>query len=868
LEQTLLMRKVIFFLSALLAINSAWAQVKQKQKPIQDTVRKSIDSAIVEELKDNALDNIPTISLDDNDFGDGANAQNISSILTAGRDPFFSASAFNFSPARFRMRGYDNDLNATFMNGIPMDNLDNGFTPFGLWGGLNDVMRNRDLSIGLRYNTFSFGDIGSSTSIDSRASKQREQTQVGYSLSNRNYTHRVNVYHGSGISKKGWAYVVAGSFRGADEGYVPGTYYNGYSYFLGLDKRFGQKHLLSLVAFGAPTENGRQTAAVQEAMDLVGTNYYNPAWGYQNGKKRNANVAKTHQPYIILTHDFRISNKSSLVTAIGYSFGERATTALDWNNSADPRPDYYRYLPSYQLDPTLRQRVADDFATNPSTSQINWDKLYLTNYGSFETIKDVNGVAGNNVSGKRSRYIVEERTIDTKRFNVNIVFNKKINNHLDYTAGASFQNQKNNYFKRVGDLLGGEFYVDLNQFGERDFPTNPLAAQNNVLAPNRILRKDDKFGYNYDINIQKSAAWQQFVLKYNKIDLFVSAEISNTQFYRNGNYQNGLYLNNSYGKSTTYNFNNYAVKGGITYKIDGRNYLYVDGAMLTRAPYFDNVYTSPRTRDLVQDNVTSEKISSLEGGYVLNAPKIKVRLTGYYTKFEDQMNVITFYHDDYRNFVNYAVNNIDKVHFGAELGFDVKIMRNLSLVGAAAVGRYYFDSQQQATVTQDNSAVVLSKETVYSENFRVGGTPQEAYSLGISYRSPKFWYFTLTGNYFDQMWLDFNPIRRTEAAVNGVAKDSDKWNEILNQTRLKGQATLDFFGGYSYRLPRQRGSKHSQFLVFNVGVNNLLNNKQMITGGFEQLRFDFDAKNVNKFPPKLFYAYGTNFFASIIYRFQ
>src|SRR5690606_15713029 len=132
----------------LCAGTAAGAQVKTPT----DTLPKR-DSAIFEELKENVLDNIPVISLDENDMGDGA-TQNISSVLTAGRDPFYSAASFNFSPLRFRIRGYDNDLFGTYMNGIPMDNLDNGFTPYGQWGGLNDVMRNRDVAYGLNTSTF------------------------------------------------------------------------------------------------------------------------------------------------------------------------------------------------------------------------------------------------------------------------------------------------------------------------------------------------------------------------------------------------------------------------------------------------------------------------------------------------------------------------------------------------------------------------------------------------------------------------------------------------------------------------------------------------------------------------------------------
>ena len=221
------------------------------------------DTSIINDAKDALLDNMPTVSLDDNDLGDGG-SQNISSLLTAGRDPFYSAASFNFSAVRFRIRGYDNDMFSTFMNGIPMDNLDNGFTPFGLWGGLNDVMRNRDASWGLKTNTYTFGDIGGNTSIDSRASKQRAQTSFSYAASNRNYNNRLMITHSTGMSKKGWAFSFSGSRRWADEGYVPGTYYNGWGYFLAADKRISQNHLLSLAVFGAPTENGRQGASVKE----------------------------------------------------------------------------------------------------------------------------------------------------------------------------------------------------------------------------------------------------------------------------------------------------------------------------------------------------------------------------------------------------------------------------------------------------------------------------------------------------------------------------------------------------------------------------------------------------------------------------
>ena len=420
----------------------------------------------------------------------------------------------------------------------------------------------------------------------------------------------------------------------------------------------------------------------------------------------------------------------------------------------------------------------------------------------------------------------------------------------------------------MADLLGGEFYVDLNQFAERDFPSDPNANQNDVNHPNRILNVGDKYGYDYDININKPAGWLQLVFKYKKVDFFAAGEASQTQFYRVGHVKNGLFLDNSFGKSSLNTFNNYAAKGGITYKLNGRNYFYVNGAVLTKAPYYDNAYISPRTRDFLQDGLTSELIQTAEAGYILNAPKLKVKLNGYYTRMQHGFNVLSFYNELYQTFVNYAIKDIDRVYFGGEFGFEAKLMPNVTLTGAAAVGRYYYDSRQQATTTLDNSTAVQKSETVYAENYRIPGTPQEAYSMGISYRSPKFWFVSVSGNYFDQMWLDFNPIRRTYSAVEDLSKDDPIRASILAQTQLAAQYTIDAFAGYSIKLKTTVGKeKKPLFLVFNGGVNNILNNKDIVTGGYEQLRFDYTDRNVDKFPSKYYYAFGLNYFFSATIRF-
>ena len=828
----------------------------QPQKNVKDTIKPTEN--LLDGLKDGVATNIATVSLDEDDLGDGFN-QNVSSILTAGRDPFLIAAAYNFSALRFRMRGYESDLSAVFINGIQMDNLDNGFTPFGVWGGLNDVFRNRDISIGLRPNTFAFGDIALTTSFDARASKQRKQSEISYSVSNRNFVHRMDFTHSSGISKKGWAYTFSGTRRYANEGYFVGTSYDSWSWFAAVDKRIGQKHLLSLVAFGAPTTVGRQGTAVKEAFDLVGTTNYNPFWGWQNGKKRNANNVRTDQPFVILTHDYRINNNSSLVTAFNFSKGDRASSNIDWYRADNPNPLYYRYMPSYWDDPSLNAQLIKEWQTNDDVRQINWNRLYDANRSQQETF--------NGVSGKRSRYVQFEYLTNTTKANANTVFNTRVGDHVEITSGASYQYQKNSNYKKIIDLLGGDYYVDLNQFAERINANNPDLPQSNLLNPNRVVRVGDDYGYNYDITAKKATGWAQILLKYNKIDYYAAIEISNTNYLRNGHYKNGLFPTNSLGESPKQNFNNYAFKTGLTYKINGRNYLFANIAMLTKAPFFDNVYVSPRVRNTVQENVNSEEINSLEVGYTLNAPKIKVRLTGYYTEFKNQMNVLTFFHDTYLNLVNYAINGINKTHAGGEFGIEARPITNVVINAAAAVGRHYYTSTQNATTTIDNDATVVSRDVVYAKDYYVGGTPQEAYSFGITYRSPKFWNVGITYNYFDAMYVEINPLRRTDFAVQGLTPGSDQWKKILDQQKLPSQSTLDLYASYSWRLPRKFSiNKNSNFLFFSLSASNLLNNTSIIPFAFEQLRFD-NITEYDKFPRRFNYNYGVNYSASVSLRF-
>ena len=816
-------------------------------------------TTIISNTSEATEDRISTITLlsDEIETG-GQDNQNISGVLSASRDVFINAAAYTFGNARFRIRGYDSENSTVLLNGVPINELENGGVYWGAWGGLNDVTRNRRNSFGLTASPYAFGGVGGSASIDLRASNHRQQTRFDYAISNRTYRQRAMLTYSTGLLDNGWAFSLSGSKRWADEGYIVATSYDAYSYFLSVDKKIGKNSSLNFVALGAPSERGRATTAIEEVTELTNNNYYNPYWGFQDGEKRNARVRKSHQPIFMLRHDWDMGDNANLTTAISYQFGRNGSTNLDWFEAADPRPDYYRNLPSYFArefpeNPELAENLAAQLSANPELLQLDWNSFYEANSNNDLAVENINGT-NNSIQGRFAQYKLIDERYDSKEFNANIIYENILTDNFTLHTGLTVQKHKTENFREIVDLLGGDFFVDWDRFSARDFGGDYL--DNDLNNPNNVVREGDKFGYHYDGHIYKHEAWAQGELSFNKIDFFAGINFSETVMWRDGQFRNGRFPTRSEGVSAKKHFTNGAVKGGATYKIDARNYLYVNGMYMTRAPFFRNAYISPRTRqDLVPD-LTSEKITSVEGGYLLRGVNLKGRLSGYLTNFEDETRVIRFFTDvDLESeFINYILTDIDTRNVGLEFAVEAKINPTLSLTAVAAYGQYFHTNRPTRLLFNDVDAASTDfadkKETVYIKNFRQSGTPQQAYTFGINYNPKPLYllggqqrvFMNLNFNYFDDIYLDFSPERRTADAVDGVAPNSELWNQIINQEQLPSAFTMDFFGGISF----------SRKLRMNIGVNNLLDKTDFRTGGYEQLRFDLGTKDTNEFPPRYF----------------
>lgn len=789
--------------------------------------------------------------------------EDISALLTGSRDLFTSSAAFNWGPLRFNNRGYQSAMTRVMINGFETNDPENGRVNWNVLAGLNDATRNNYGDISLQPFDFDFGEIGGAFTTDMRAMNQRKQIRASYAISNRSYRNRVMATYSTGRLDGGWYISASGSRRWANEGYIEGTFYDAWAYYLGVSKEINKKHSLHAMVFGAPVQRGRSSPGIDLSYEIAGTNYYNSYWGYQNGKKRNSRVVTQHSPTFLLEYDWRPSEKLKFDVTAGYQRGTYGSTALNWTFAADPRPDYYQKLPNYWLDdPAVYDQVYNALADNEDLRQIQWDLLYQRNRENNQTIQDVNGVAGNNVTGLLSQYNLEERRFDPSSIQGNIRFQYDLNDHFILRGGTRYVNAMKDNYRLVDDLLGSDFLLDINRFED-----DQMLTQTDLDNPNRLAKEGDRYGYSYQMNSQKLDAWIQPQWTSVHWDVSAGLKYGNVQYQRHGDFRTGPFPTNSKGNSETVDFDELGLKMDVTYKISGRHYVYANALYTETAPFMNNSMISPRTRNDFRNDLTTEKRLGGELAYVLRSPNWKGKLLGYYTEINDRIRHQTAFIDNdlgFGEFGNILTNNIDQQHFGIEAVLEVNIGGGFEIGAAASLGQYiYTDRFGFSLVTDLSDVAVLENELIYSKNFYIPGTPQQALALELKYNSSRYWFASITGNYLAQRYLDFYPLRRTELAVGNIDREinGDVFDQTIEQELIDPAYTVNLFGGKSWRV-----KDYSIFLT--IGVNNLLNDQNIRTGGFEQFRFAIsdNRPDLGRFPNKYYYSYGLNYFANLSVR--
>jgi len=419
-------------------------------------------------------------------------------------------------------------------------------------------------------------------------------------------------------------------------------------------------------------------------------------------------------------------------------------------------------------------------------------------------------------------------------------------------------------------MLGGAYWLDVDKFSEGAQPEELTVEYNDLNNKDKKLYEGDVFGYDYSFFVYSQKAFGVLNFTYPKIDFHVGGQLGATELWRVGYMKNGRFPTNSEGKSAVKSFFESGVKAGITYKITGRNYLVLNSEFVSSAPSVLNVFLAPRIRNSYTQDIKTEKIVGVDLSYIMKYPFMKMRATLYYTQFFDLTKVISFYHDNYATMINDVISGMNQRHLGMELGTEIKLSSMFWLILAGNLGDYRYSNNPIMYTNAENGYDVLdagkedTKQPVWWKNYFVAGSPQVAGTLGLKFNY-NYWWVNINANYFDRIFCTINPDRRTSLAIETHNENEPEENElihsIIDQTRLKGQFTLDISVSKSWRIKRYT-------VGFNISATNITNNKNLKTSAWEHFRFDYRMSDVNKFQQKYYYAFGTTFFAGFNFTFN
>ncbi len=884
------------------------------------------------------------------------------SILFGANDPYNNIAGYGFSDIRFRNRGYASETQDVLLAGVRMNDAITGYSPYSLWSGLNEAMRAKESTIGTETSDYSLGGFNGVTNILANPASVRPGWRFSVLSNSALYRLRLMANYASGELDNGWSFAANVSARLGGNDWVKGVYYRSFAYYFGAEKKFGDMHRLAFMLFATPGSRGAQNASTQEVYDLMGDNMYNSNWGYQNGKVRNSRVRSTHEPVFVLKYTVNpLENLEAGVTLL-YRTGRNGYSAIDWYDSADPRADYYRNLPSYfymadsQWDRKDKEKyMYAEYAwkNDVTTQHLDWDRLYNINY---------------NAADGRSKYIQEERRTDQNDFSVAANFKWNAASWFTLDGGVNGRINRSEYYKTVKDLLGGQYYLNIDNFAERDFAFAEAMVQNDFdywLANGeaRKLTKGDKYGYDYYANARNAVLWLDGRFEFGNFKANVGGKAGYSSFWRTGLVRKGLFaglddngdeitatdINGKTIKLTSYDpitrevitskgnskvsrFFTYAAKAHAEYVLTGGHRFFANAGYFNDAPTFNQAFLSPRTRNSLIPNLTTVKTVSADVNYQLSNNGYDLRLTGFYTKIMDQSDMMSFYDDSQNSFTNFAMTGIDQRHMGIELGFKIPFfVTGLSLQGALSWGEYIYTSTPVMYQTVDNSSEVVSdtygkpvtywasspvykirEDAVIPENstvvptdcfevdedgyyvvekvqkHHVPSTPQFAANLALNYRTSSYWFFTLGANVYANSYLDMNPLYRTlKAAAGPDNKLSDAQIEahdkgwLLNADYVEAGLTP---GEINYMTSQEKFSpavvmnmsvgkswyiRRTYNFGFSLEVKNLLNNRNIKTGGYEQTRLLTNSTydKYFKFDSKYFYMQGINYMLNLYFRF-
>ena len=640
--------------------------------------------------------------------------QEFPEVLKSTPGVYATKSGGGYGDGRINLRGFNSENVAVMINGVPVNDMENGRVFWSNWAGLGDVTSSLQVQRGLGAAKVAVPSVGGTINIISKTTDVESGGNVYTTLANDGYK-KFGLTYSTGLMDNGFAATVSAAKTDGD-GYVDGTQFNAVSYFINLSKQINENHKLALTAFGAKQRHGQRQN--RQSVFAYRTSErgikYNSDWGYKNGQLTNSEDNFYHKPQISLNHYWTINDKTSLSTAAYASFGSGGGGGTAGDNSK--------------------------FSTTETGQSEGNSQYRIGRFGTidFDKIVDENVAAG--INGSES--ILRASRNDHRWYGILSTLSTDLTDELVLLAGLDYRYYRGLHFQEVTDLLGGQYYSD----------------DGDVNNPNKQAQVGDKINYNNDGIVNWYGGFTQLEYSKDKLSAFVSLSASNTS-YKRVDYFN--YLDSDPLQETdATNFFAYGAKGGANYNINDNHNVFANFGYFEKAPFFRSIYPRFNNEDINED-AENQKITSFELGYGFRGEKLSANINVYHTTWNDRTEIASFQRQDGTlAFAN--ILGVNALHKGIELDFVYRATDNLKLTGMASIGDWRWKNNVEGVEIRDEEQNVVDTVDIIIEDLHVGDAAQTTLALGANYKWGANTTVSIDYNYFADLYADYNPSARGE----------------------------------------------------------------------------------------------------------
>lgn len=634
-------------------------------------------------------------------------SQEFPEILKSTPGVYATKAGGGFGDGRINVRGFDSQNVAVLINGVPVNDMENGRVYWSNWAGLTDATSFMQVQRGLGASKVAVPSIGGTINIISKATDFKKGGHVYLGAGNDAYS-KVGFGLSSGLTENGWAFTLSGAKTQGD-GYVDGTEFLSYSYYANIAKRFNDRHEVTFTAIGAKQRHGQradQSLLVDYEKSDRGIRY-NPDWGYKNGQIVHIEDNFYHKPQISLNHYWTISQNSQLSTSVYASFGSGGgggTLGDNKFNNADYRVD----------------------------GVVDLDRIVEEN----QAVIDFGAVS-----------ILRASRNDHKWYGMLSSYTQELTSNLSLLAGLDLRYYRGEHFREVTDLLGAKYWLD------DDDINNPV----NAATVGSII------DYHNDGIVNWTGGFLQLEYKEDRLAAFATLNASNTGYSR-VDYFNNLDSDPDQ-KIGTFNFFGYGIKGGVNFNLTESHNIFANIGYFERAPGFDAVFPN-FTNDDPNINAENQKIASYELGYGLRQANFTANINIYRTLWKDRTYTDFFNGPNGEDLVA-NILGVNALHQGIEIDAIWEASRKLTITGMASIGDWTWQNDIENLGIFDGNTQV-GEVDAFIAGLHVGDAAQTTLAAGINYELMSDLRFSIDYNFYDNLYANYNPTDRSDESVRGV----------------------------------------------------------------------------------------------------